>query len=123
MRTLLIIILLISSVPSYSQVEGDSTSFGRFDVSSTLNLPITITSNQLKSAQINQIIQVSGSSSGMVSNAVCPSNSRLLSGSCNFTRGGDGRIISPITDQPNGNGWYCNEGNGGTSQAIALCGE
>lgn len=51
----------------------------------------------------------------------CPGSSKLVGGTCNFARYGDGREIQPRYCYPNGNGIYCNEGNDGYCQAIAFC--
>jgi type II secretory pathway pseudopilin PulG len=51
----------------------------------------------------------------------CPAGYSLTGGSCDMFRNGDGREISPRTCEPNGNGYYCNEGNGGTCIAHAVC--
>ena len=51
----------------------------------------------------------------------CPAGYALTGGSCDMFRGGDGREISPRTCSPSGNGYYCNEGNGGTCIAHAIC--
>ena len=53
--------------------------------------------------------------------ASCPSGYTVTGGSCDFYRGGDGREISPRSCDPYGNGYYCNEGNGGTCIAYAIC--
>lgn len=53
--------------------------------------------------------------------ASCPATASLVGGSCDMNRGGDGREISPRICAPSGNGIYCNEGNGGTCQAHAIC--
>lgn len=45
--------------------------------------------------------------------ASCPGSYTLSGGSCDMYRGGDGREIGPRYCQPMGNGYYCNEGNGG----------
>lgn len=53
--------------------------------------------------------------------ASCPAGYTLTGGSCDMFRGGDGREISPRTCAPSGNAYYCNEGNGGTCIAHAIC--
>lgn len=51
----------------------------------------------------------------------CPTGYNVTGGSCDMYRDGDGREISPRTCEPYGNGYYCNEGNGGTCIAHAIC--
>jgi type II secretory pathway pseudopilin PulG len=51
----------------------------------------------------------------------CPAGFNLTGGSCDMFRNGDGREISPRTCEPNGNGYFCNEGNGGSCIAHAVC--
>jgi hypothetical protein len=53
--------------------------------------------------------------------ANCPAGYTMIAGSCNMYRGGDGREISPRYCYPNGNGYYCNEGNSGSCIAYARC--
>jgi prepilin-type N-terminal cleavage/methylation domain-containing protein len=51
----------------------------------------------------------------------CPTGYNVTGGSCDMYRDGDGREISPRTCEPYGNGYYCNEGNGGNCIAHAIC--
>ncbi|MEQ6352790.1 hypothetical protein [Ralstonia pseudosolanacearum] len=53
--------------------------------------------------------------------ASCPGGYTLTGGSCDMYRGGDGREAGPRTCAPSGNGYYCNEGNGGFCIARAVC--
>ncbi|WP_060008053.1 shufflon system plasmid conjugative transfer pilus tip adhesin PilV [Burkholderia ubonensis] len=53
--------------------------------------------------------------------AACPAPFTLTGGSCDMYRGDDGREIGPRTCAPLGNGYYCNEGNGGSCIAHAIC--
>ncbi|WP_176042899.1 shufflon system plasmid conjugative transfer pilus tip adhesin PilV [Burkholderia stabilis] len=54
--------------------------------------------------------------------AGCPASYTVIGGSCAMTRGGDGRVIQPQICKPQGNGWFCNEQNGGGCIAYAVCG-
>lgn len=53
--------------------------------------------------------------------AACPAGTKLTGGSCDMYRGGDGREIGPRSCEPNGNGYYCAEGNSGYCIAFAVC--
>lgn len=53
--------------------------------------------------------------------ATCPSGTIVTGGSCDMFRGGDGRAINAQYCQPSGNGYACNEGNGGNCIAHAMC--
>lgn len=56
-----------------------------------------------------------------IAKVLCPAGYALTGGSCDLNRGGDGREIAPRMCSPSGNGYYCNEGNGGTCIAHAIC--
>ncbi|RKP47558.1 shufflon system plasmid conjugative transfer pilus tip adhesin PilV [Trinickia fusca] len=53
--------------------------------------------------------------------ATCPASYTLTGGSCDMSRGGDGREIGPRTCAPTSNGYFCDEGNTGTCIAHAVC--
>jgi prepilin-type N-terminal cleavage/methylation domain-containing protein len=53
--------------------------------------------------------------------ASCPAGYQVTGGSCDMNRGSDGREVAARYCEPSGNGYSCNENNGGTCQAIAVC--
>ena len=66
------------------------------------------------------VSSVGGAQTGTVK---CPSGYSLTGGSCDMYRGGNGQEIDARFCMPNAtnDGYFCNEGNGGSCIAHAVC--
>ncbi|MCA8050688.1 shufflon system plasmid conjugative transfer pilus tip adhesin PilV [Burkholderia arboris] len=87
------------------------------------NGPLFCQSGVWSAAGSISTVEVDTSGQGWQSQAVasCPASYSVVGGSCAMVRGGDGRVIQPQICRPNGNGWFCNEQNGGGCIAYAIC--
>ncbi|MBN3729334.1 shufflon system plasmid conjugative transfer pilus tip adhesin PilV [Burkholderia sp. Tr-20390] len=87
------------------------------------NGPLFCQSGVWSAAGSLNTVQVDTSAQGWQSQAAawCPASYTAVGGSCAMVRGGDGRVIQPQICRPNGNGWFCNEQNGGGCIAYVVC--